>query len=626
MLLAACLATAQLPVYGQPGGGVRDTAGAAYQPAAPHLLSSFERIVNTSTARLDAMGSAEALGGLLYFSQQWRGRTIFSGIASNRDDESLTLSYERPLWESVSVVFKSSTQYSADSRIQGINNLLISNGMAGVRGMVGGNTSADVLFGYEYNEQSSIPDRGYSVQMSVRNDDFVVDEFRGSGYGRYDITSLQGDRRNSTLDAYATLTSNLGNGGDAVSLSVRYQDIGRGIYSILTEGTGNIPLEKRDEERIQSVLTAIFRVSDNITSFSSAEVNKAAIARSYNRAVDAIPLTAVSRTFDELRLRAEVGLEGRWEQLRSRWSISFDSRDEVNTVANTLSLAEVQFASLQRSESNRNNSSTRTGIVSQSEYSLGGGDYLSLNASSYLLRYDTPSMFNDDDRDELQLSATARYVSVLSPLLRFSVSAEYLHRHLVYLRSTRSSQNNVNRVLRLSPSVEIRSGGFAMRPTFEVLANYTAFDYEQRIPTLQSFSLRQAGYSDSLVIPLSGSLSVECAVVARYFERSAFRWSDFSERPQDKNAEIFARTLVVHTFSGGTSWGVGMRWYSLNRQGAAGSPVQPFYRRTVAPEASISAVVGSTKVMCNGWYEITTGTMGSTMFIPNFVLSVITLL
>jgi hypothetical protein len=72
-----------------------------------------------------------------------------------------------------------------------------------------------------------------------------------------------------------------------------------------------------------------------------------------------------------------------------------------------------------------------------------------------------------------------------------------------------------------------------------VLANYTAYDYEDVKTQVKSFSFRQMGYKDSIFIYLNKNLSLQFSNIYKYSERGILNWSSFSESPQNGITEIF---------------------------------------------------------------------------------------
>ena len=113
-----------------------------------------------------------------------------------------------------------------------------------------------------------------------------------------------------------------------------------------------------------------------------------------------------------------------------------------------------------------------------------------------ILRYDTPSDQNLEDRDELLVALTLSTWHSVSRSLELGVVLDGTVDHLVYLLKERSANNNYNRVLRLSPRTIYRPAPWLYSlNAFEVLANYPVYDFEQQLPSVKSFSCAPLGTS-----------------------------------------------------------------------------------------------------------------------------------
>jgi hypothetical protein len=216
-------------------------------------------------------------------------------------------------------------------------------------------------------------------------------------------------------------------------------------------------------------------------------------------------------------------------------------------------------------------------------------------------------------------------------LLVGTILADVRLAHFVFIKSQRSAQNNQNRIFRLVPSLFFQSGPLTMRPQFEVLANYTSFDFEDLLGTAQSFSLRQVAYRDSITILLNPSTMLESRMIFRYFERGEFRWREFSETPRDRNVEAFARVLCISStnrifleYVQNARFGAGARMYILTQSpsGAGFVRVNEFVNQAFAPEAVIDIDFRSqTMLRCNGWLEFQFDRTSLQRIVPNFLLS-----
>ncbi|QXD14356.1 outer membrane beta-barrel protein [Rhodocaloribacter litoris] len=102
---------------------------------------------------------------------------------------------------------------------------------------------------------------------------------------------------------------------------------------------------------------------------------------------------------------------------------------------------------------------------------------LHLDGTASALRHDTPEI-NPDDRDEILYNGTAGLLLQPSRYLQIDIQLFGSYFHTVYLRAERSAENNVQRSLRLRPSVRwTPAPRTQVRLTSEVRATYTVDDF-----------------------------------------------------------------------------------------------------------------------------------------------------
>ena len=226
--------------------------------------------------------------------------------------------------------------------------------------------------------------------------------------------------------------------------------------------------------------------------------------------------------------------------------------------------------------------------------------------SAGILRYDTPDIFNTDDRDELLLTSGIEYSHRFSSRLILLLNADLTLFHLVYLNRDKSANNNWNRVVRFSPSVDYAPvSWFRTALRTEVLANYTISDYEQQVASIRSFSFRQLLMSDSSVIGLTERIQCNFSGSLRIFESGILRWQEFKEKPEEYVVEEMMWPEIVWSSMIGFKIGIGFRYFSQDRY-AYQNNQRVFSEGVVAmgPTASIewSGPAGE-KVVINGWLE-----------------------
>ena len=543
------------------------------------------------------------------FDLRYRANTIRGFNTSVRDDAEALLEQRLFIAPEWFAFVSAGGLLSDDSRSLTINKLLNGNLRSGVRYQpFDRRFLAEAAAAAVYSEQLGIADRGTEYGGFLRGRGLKLDEFDVQFDAVADLSLLSGERLNFTVGGDGEI-GRLFPEGAAISIVGEVEDSRRDFYTFVGSGsTAALETRKRNNWAIDG--RASFALSDDIDLDLRTAIRSEAIERFYRESFPENSVTAVTRARDELRLDIDVVAHGRWAGAQHSLGLFVNGRDESNSVSQRFDVNPSELTRLRQSERQRDNSSTRSGFSLRSEWPVFGRDTLSASFSGIVLRYDTPSDENNDDRDELSLISALSYSHRHSDMLTSRITLETQLEHLVFLRAERSAQNNWNRVIRLSPRIEITTRSFIARPTFEVLANFTSYDFENQIITSPSFSFRQMSYRDSLIWRLSSQEYLDLGIVTRYYERGRFRWNSFSETPQDENVELFCRLLLFHApnFSdpNGTQVGVGARVYSLSSR-PAGTPLpgQETLRQSFAPETVIRFAAGPrTNLELRGWYEI----------------------
>ncbi len=265
-----------------------------------------------------------------------------------------------------------------------------------------------------------------------------------------------------------------------------------------------------------------------------------------------------------------------------------------------------------RDEARKDNLSRQALLGSTLNIALSRSDRVLLAGAATLLRYDTPSVENVEDRDELWYAFNLTTLHQLNSYLHLRIVADVNLTHLVYIDSLRSANNSWNRIFRLAPRLYyIPSRDFWTANTFEVLANYTVYDFENN-PAVQvkSFSFRQFAFVDTTRLTFSSHVALEGIANVRLYQRGELRWDAFKERPlnyfEDKTfiGRVECATEQRLLFS------VGIRYFSQVRFSyVAGTRVFESILKSIGPLAGFQWQVGErSQLIIDGWYERQTQT------------------
>jgi len=286
--------------------------------------------------------------------------------------------------------------------------------------------------------------------------------------------------------------------------------------------------------------------------------------------------------------------------------ITYQERDEKHEVLSNDSLPSSTYDKYSTLEEERNNHSRRAWLSSTTMFAFSPSQSMTLTASTSLLRYDTPTLENDDDRDELAYILSALYYSRFNTHLGIGLAIDANLTHLVYLPSTRSADNTWNRIFRLAPRLEYEpSEAVTTINTFEVLANYTSYDFEYPSSPIRSFVFRQFGFTDSTAVDITSRFGFDFFGLVKLYERGELQWEEFEERPLTYFDERTYMGSVRYRLPGGLLFSVGIRYFNQSRYSYTGTERALDQRlRSIGPLTTVEWHVGrGTAFSLRGWYE-----------------------
>lgn len=279
----------------------------------------------------------------------------------------------------------------------------------------------------------------------------------------------------------------------------------------------------------------------------------------------------------------------------------------------------------QEQEHTKDNLTRRTSFAGTMELALSRSDRLALSGAASILRYDTPSTANVEDRDEQLLALSLSSWHTLSRYFELSFTLDGTLSHIVYLLRDRSANNNINRVLRFAPRTFYKPTAFlSSMNTFEVLANYTVYDFEQQAAQVRSFSYRQLGWIDSTSFEVSNRVGLDFFVYLKLYERGQLNWKEFSERRENSFVDKTYAVQVRFAPEEALLFAAGLRYFSQTRYSYSGTTRKlDSFLRSVGPTCMILwRPQGKGEVMMKGWYEQRRLEGGGTRSLANMTLTV----
>ena len=468
-----------------------------------------------------------------------------------------------------------------------------------------------ILYGGEANLKT-ISGEGFEVASSVK----IKEE---------DILPRKNNVRDFNVTAVNKFSQFVGN-----ILSVSYLETRKDFYyeaDSLTRHEFSVVnnIQSRKEKKFwfdDSLKYFQFLPNTNITVHSSVLWRK--ISRDTKHKQTTVESKKVFDTeINELKLDLEGEAEYIKNDLRLLIKTAFTERDEKHSAKNYEGVIPLFFEQANNSESQKNNFTQRTSLTILSDYKLSNKDNLFVSLFHNKLTYDTPSIENFDDRDELLSIIKIRYTRLLNPYFEFFTSTEGTINKLVYISSQRSSNNNVNRVLKLQSGGIFNGKNLRSYNSFEVSANYTVYDYEDLNPNYRSYSFRQFGMMDSTTFRLTRTVDLKFKGYLRLSEQGELQWKEFSMRPTRFLEEAFLVPQITYNFFN-AQFAIGLRQFSLKtftyKQNK--KVLESFYLSRGPITEIYYSVTGKVQLQLKAWYEFVTLNNQKISEIPNLDFAV----
>jgi len=308
---------------------------------------------------------------------------------------------------------------------------------------------------------------------------------------------------------------------------------------------------------------------------------------------------------NELNLNFEGSLAYASEKFNSNLRIIYGERDEKNLTKNINSVNENLYQERSKLESGKNNTGIKTSVALTGDLLFSASDRLSFSLFQNKLAYNTPSTDNYDDRDELLSMAKLKYITKLNPYFEAFAAIEGTFNHIIYIYSQKSSNNNINRIIKLSSGGSYIAKNISSLNTFEVSANYTVYDFEDLVSGIRSLSFRQFYYNDSTSLSLNKSFDLLFNGYLKLSEQGDLKWKAFSTKPFRYLKEVFTEPKIKIKLNE-LSLYIGARFFSLNTYKYLSDNTKKLDTRYLSrgPVFNITySLKTSLFLMLNTWYE-----------------------
>ena len=498
----------------------------------------------------------------------------------------------------------SSFGYS-DNKGTGLNNASSESLLGGAEYIPFSWMSVTPMAGYRWDSQAGIRDRGMTYLLGARLPGFEADGYFVSGNAQYREDFLAPRKLEGDFARFTVQKTFSPYARDSMEVGVN-----RNRHEFYD------PADSTIESRTEQVLTFTdkldYDIDPALASTFFVSINGRGLdkdIRNWN-AVDPQNMqfnTHINEfrfdTYVQSAYRTPEGRTAAWLRLY------YSERSETHSAklpGTTSPSIDTLFSQSNAQEHINDNTARRTQLSGMVELPVSPSDRIGFSGSIGILRYDTPSDQNLEDRDELLVALSLVTSHRVSRALELDVVLDGTIDHLVYLLKERSANNNYNRVLRLSPRTIFRPVPWINSlNAFEVLANYTVYDFEQQLPSVKSFSYRQIGWLDSTSVDLTHRIGFDFFAYWKVYERGQLEWSQFRERLESAATELTYAVQCRVRPAARILFAVGVRYFGQTRYTYADGVRQvDSFLNSVGPTCSISWDPGPhSRIQFQGWYE-----------------------
>lgn len=563
------------------------------------LLTNFNKYINLYQLQIEGKALIQTNYGDFSLRQHYNGSYLNLADLSSRDDQNWRFTYKKSIYDKLSILAHQNFILVSDSRNIGINQLSRLNGLVGLEYADREQYQIAATAGLESNKLLGINSQGQILSFRAGWKDFYMDNITTSGNLSANWLKLNLDRLDRDVTGSLKLFGQFSNDAILVS-SVDYRFLQNNLLSIASSAEFT-PIETRQENFVNPKIMIDYRISEKLALFMDFNLNSNIIKREYKKSWKEFDYSYFRRNIDQMDLSINSGLDWEWDLLNHNIALGFWSRSESNTLELADKSYQGDLLKYQNIENQRDYQTSKFNLLNQTLFKLSKNTNIAVNYNVYLLQYDTPSKQNYDDRDEFSSIFRTMLNHRFSQFTTIEVSFENIQNHLVYLFSQRSIMNNWNKIYRLSPTVRYKNDFLQVNPKFEVLANYTIYDFANKSSITKSISLRNLSYRDSILIGFTQQIENRTQFKYQISERSLLNWHEFSEYPQIRINEFFIKSLFIRKYEYGEI-GIGCNYFDY-KQSKIQENLIDYDIMSVSPEVLIVYRWRDWQIKFSGWYE-----------------------
>ncbi|MBK7630444.1 MAG: hypothetical protein IPJ23_07065 [Ignavibacteriales bacterium] len=530
--------------------------------------TSFDKQLNTFhlNTQLQLYSNFDKI--IIHLNENFGSTFIRNETKNTRDEQHFNLTSKYLFNNDISFGVTGSSSLLSDNRSLGINESAVNLAAVFSELKPDKNIRLTPFVGYSSNRQIGITDNGnlYGIEGSLDNLAFsdleINSEFR---FRNEDIIP-----RRNLIRYYALSVDNIFERNISNSIKTSFSQNRKDFYfeaDSLTSLKYNI--NNNIQSRIETAYQIFDRLSyDNFLEIFSLDLSGGISWRNIERenrykTAELLNNVLYDTKIDELKLEIDAVTRYSSRSFDGIIRFNFYERDEKHIVNRFDGFPETIYEVKSELEEQKNNNSSRATLSLLGNYKISQTDLFTFSLYQSKLIYDTKSISNDDDRDELLSIVRFRYSKFFTSYFTGFINAEATFGHTVYLFASRSSNNNQNRIIRLRTGGEYMGSVIKSFNSFEVSANYTVYDFEDITTNYQSYAFRQFTAIDSTSIQLTKAVSLFTYGYIKLSEIGDFKWDNFTARPTRFLEEIYIEPRFILNYQR-TLFSVGLRLFLLN--------------------------------------------------------------
>ncbi|MFA6469768.1 MAG: hypothetical protein WCW35_12775 [Bacteroidota bacterium] len=530
----------------------------------------FERNVNTYFWNANAQYLLSTDDYFLRMNDNFTSTFIKSQFSSYRDEQNFSLSTSKKVSGPFAIAAEAQSFVLSDNQNLGSSNAGIHSGAVGITYRPSRQFFVTPMIGVRFDKQQLQHDNGMNYRLSTEGDSLEFSDYRAGFSGRFNHSNME-NRIFSNNQAAMNIATQFSD-ASTDSIQVRWMMNRNDFYvpadsNILNAFGTSLNVRARTERiwGVQNILA--YEIGSGFHAKLDMNIESRTILNAFKyKSLSVLSAIPFNTTVQEFRL--EGGLTVQYLSMETFATAGFQlgERNEKHLLERIEGADEPFQENRARQESRLDNNAYRNSLSTMIAQQLSSYNELQFSGSISLVQYDTPDTINTDDRDELLVNLSLRESHWFSSAFQASVTAEATVAHLVYLSREKSANNNWNRIFRLQPELVFQPDRtFRMFNAFEVLANYTVFDFEALVPSVKSYSYRQVAFLDSTSYDMTRKIGLDMVASVRIFERGELHWQEFSERPLQRMEEVTFSPQVRYSFKGQWYFAVGFRSFAQKR-------------------------------------------------------------